>query len=749
MLTTSNTIYNKPLKASETATKSLFEGHFRLSQPFRLESGETLDELTIAYTTYGQLNADGSNVVWVCHALTGNARPQEWWPGLVGTDDLFNPDEHYIVCANLIGSPYGSTHPLSVNPKSGQPWGEDFPLITVRDNVRAFELLRQYLGIDKIHTLIGGSLGGHQALEWAITCPDLMDYLIVCASSPRLTPWAVAFNQSQRLAIEADQLWPQQNSAGLKAARAIALLSYRSPACYNKSQADQFSFDRPLKAQTYQDYQGEKLVDRFDAWSYHALTRTMDTHDVGRNRGGVSAALAEIRAQTLIVGISSDHLFSVADSKHLAEAIPNARLEVIDSEYGHDGFLLETQQLSTVIQTLYEPRLHIESSSLSNIALFGFGCVGSGFYQLLNQASHNAVVTAVGVKDNKRARSISSHLISQEPLSLVRDSNIDIVVEAIDDAQAAFDIVSQALAQGKHVVSASKRMLAEHLSELIDLQRESGSTLLYEAAVAGGIPIIRQLNDYFDCAENQSIQGILNGSSNYILSRLHADPDTGYEEVLLEAQQAGFAETDPIADVGGYDAKYKAVLLALHGFGLLIKPEQVLNLGIQNITAEDIAWGQQQGFVLKQVARLDKQANGDVCITVLPEYIPADSELAQTDAENNIVIVTNHHSGYTFKGKGAGAIPTGTAVLGDVKQLKNRDNCQYRYHLSSDVALDNSADIHVYIRKKNGRIPPLNGVVVAHHEVYVILKTTVAELLQQQSYLQQNYFVAAVSAGEF
>ena len=229
--------------------------------------------MTIAYTTYGQLNADASNVVWVCHALTANARPQEWWPGLVGQDDLFNPEEYFIVCANLIGSPYGSSHPLSINSKTGQAWRQDFPLITVRDNVRAFDLLRQHLGIEKIHTVIGGSLGGHHALEWAVSCPDAIAHLIVCASSAKLSPWAVAFNQSQRLAIESDSQWPESASAGLKAARAVALLSYRSPRCYNQTQSDQFHFDRPLKAQTYQDYQGEKLVRRFDAWSYYALTQ--------------------------------------------------------------------------------------------------------------------------------------------------------------------------------------------------------------------------------------------------------------------------------------------------------------------------------------------------------------------------------------------------------------------------------------------------------------------------------------------
>ena len=465
---------------------------------------------------------------------------------------------------------------------------------------------------------------------------------------------------------------------------------------------------------------------------------------MGRDRGGVAAALARIKAKTLVIGITSDQLFPVSDSQQLAVSIADANLQVIDSLYGHDGFLLETQQLTTLITDFYKAQTQHAKKTAARIALFGFGCVGSGFYQLLNQSRHTAEVTAVAVKNPDKQRAVAEHLISHQPAALIEDTAIDVVVEAIDDETAAFNFVSRALRSGKQVVSASKRMLAQNLSELIDIQQESGSTLLYEPAVAGSIPIIRQLNDYFQVEDNQSITGILNGSSNYILSALSADEKTSYEAILAEAQQAGFAETDPLSDVAGYDAKYKAVLLALHGFGILVKPEQVLNLGIQNISREDIDWARQQGCVIKQVARIDKQDDSQVRITVTPECVPIGSELAQTDAENNIVIVKNRNTDFTFKGKGAGSIPTGTAVLADFKALHKGG--AYDYHIRSDLQLDEKSFVYAYIRKQADQIPPLHGVVISRHKDYVILKTTTAELLEHQKQLEQNYFVALLEA---
>ncbi|MCK4746960.1 MAG: homoserine O-acetyltransferase, partial [Bacteroidales bacterium] len=251
---------------------------FQYTDKFNLELGGSLPSLNVAFHAYGTLNEQADNVIWVCHALTANSEVAEWWPGILGEGKLMDPDKYFIVCANIVGSCYGSTGPLSTNPETGLPWYRSFPEITIRDLVRAHELLREYLGIQRIHTILGGSIGGFQALEYSIMHPDLIRNLVFIASSVKSSPWTVAFNQSQRLAIEADPTYfeerPYGGISGLKAARSIALLSYRNEQTYNRTQVENDeSKTKNLKASSYQDYQGDKLVKRFDAYSYHAISR--------------------------------------------------------------------------------------------------------------------------------------------------------------------------------------------------------------------------------------------------------------------------------------------------------------------------------------------------------------------------------------------------------------------------------------------------------------------------------------------
>ncbi|MGB0522134.1 MAG: homoserine O-acetyltransferase MetX [Flammeovirgaceae bacterium] len=335
------------------------------SAPFRLENGSILPKLEIAYQTWGTLNADKSNVVWVCHALTANADVVDWWPGLVGDGCLFNPSEHFIVCANVLGSCYGSTNSLSINPETNEPYYHDFPHITIRDIVSSLDLLRQHLEIEQIYTLIGGSLGGQQALEWAISKPTLIQHLIPLATNAYHSAWGIAFNESQRLAIAADATWQEKTPTaginGLKAARAVAMLSYRNYQTYHFTQSEP-NTDKvnDFLAASYQDYQGEKLTTRFDAFAYFTLSKAMDSHQLGRDRGSVTEALAQIQAKTLVIGVTSDILFPLREQIFLAEHIPSADFVTINSTYGHDGFLIETQQIAKRIQTFFDAQEQAE-----------------------------------------------------------------------------------------------------------------------------------------------------------------------------------------------------------------------------------------------------------------------------------------------------------------------------------------------------------------------------------------------------
>lgn len=335
---------------------------FHYAEPFWLESGEILPGFQLRYTTLGKLNSDRNNVIWICHALTGSSDFTTWWADLFTDNRTFDLQQHLIICANMLGGCYGSTGPLSIHPETGKRFFHSFPLLTNRDAVRAFDLLRQHLEIEKIHTVIGASLGGQQALEWAVQQPDAIQNLVAIACNATHSPWGIAFNEAQRLAIEADPTWKQDDDRagldGLKAARAIALLSYRHYEGFELAQGE--NTDQKLdqyKAASYQRYQGEKLSRRFNAFTYWTLSKMMDNHNVGRGWPSIEHALNQIRSKTLLIGIDSDLLFPVTEQMFLQKHIPSAELSILSSAYGHDGFLVEYKQLKNSIAKFYNRSL--------------------------------------------------------------------------------------------------------------------------------------------------------------------------------------------------------------------------------------------------------------------------------------------------------------------------------------------------------------------------------------------------------
>lgn len=323
------------------------------SGPFTLESGRILPQLDIMCHTWGRPDAEASNVIWICHALTGSSDAADWWSGLVGEGRLFDPQQYYIVCANILGSCYGTTGPASINPATRQRYGRSFPDITIRDMARAHAVLRQHLGIGRIRCVLGGSMGGQQALEWAVQEPDVIDNLVAIATNARHSAWGIAFNTAQRLALEADPTFhtaaPDAGTAGLAAARAIGMLSYRTYDTFKATQSGTTPEHGVQRAESYLRYQGAKLVRRFNAHSYYTLTRAMDSHDLGRERGAIDAVLQSVRARSLAIGINSDILFPPSEQQFLASHIPDAQYAEIQSAYGHDGFLVEYEQLERII----------------------------------------------------------------------------------------------------------------------------------------------------------------------------------------------------------------------------------------------------------------------------------------------------------------------------------------------------------------------------------------------------------------
>ncbi|MCK9403824.1 MAG: homoserine O-acetyltransferase [Chitinophagaceae bacterium] len=327
---------------------------FRSQKSFKLESGIEIPDFHLAYTTYGQLNEEKNNVVWIFHALTANSDAAEWWPGLVGKNKLFDPDQYFIICVNMPGSCYGSIGPLDTDPLTGTIYYHRFPLFTTRDMIRSYQQLKNYLGIQKVFIGIGGSMGGQQLLEWAVEEPALFTYIIPLATNSFHSPWGIAFNATQRHSIENDPSWknkdPKAGLQGMAIAREIAILSYRNYHTYQLNQREEDTGKTgQFKSESYQQYQGKKLVKRFNAFSYFFLSKAMDAHHIGRGRNTVEEALQTIKAGTLVISISSDLLFPPGEQQWLAEHVRNGVHIIIDSDYGHDGFLLEYDKIGNAI----------------------------------------------------------------------------------------------------------------------------------------------------------------------------------------------------------------------------------------------------------------------------------------------------------------------------------------------------------------------------------------------------------------
>lgn len=335
-----------------------------LSQPFLLESGAVLPAVEIAYRTWGKLSPDRDNAIIVCHALTGSADADQWWSVFFGENRALDPTRHFIVCSNVLGGCYGSTGPTSLAP-DGKPWSARFPRITVRDQVRVQIALADELNIKSIRCVLGGSMGGLQALEWAVLDPERVKSVVTIAASGRHSPWCIAWSEAQRLALANDPLFKKGDYApeappvaGLAAARAIAMISYRSAASLEHRlgrapardvYGDRAQTPEDFAARSWLRHHGQALAARFDANSYLSLLDAMDSHDLARNRGDFQEVLRQIKQPVLVGSVTSDALYVPAEQRELANGLPHAELLEIESSHGHDGFLIDA--------AIFEPRL--------------------------------------------------------------------------------------------------------------------------------------------------------------------------------------------------------------------------------------------------------------------------------------------------------------------------------------------------------------------------------------------------------
>ncbi len=384
-------------------------------------------------------------------------------------------------------------------------------------------------------------------------------------------------------------------------------------------------------------------------------------------------------------------------------------------------------------------------NNVPKIGLFGFGCVGQGLYDIIEKTNFKAELVKICVKDRHKSRSIPMSYFTFDKEELLNDENITVIVELIDDAEEAYKIVKTALQKGKHVVTANKKMVATHLEEFVALQKSTGKSLLYEASSCGSIPIIRNLAEYYDNEMLYAVSGIFNGSSNYILTKVIQEK-LSYPEALKQAQDLGFAETDPTLDVGGFDAKYKLCIIAAHAYGLIISPEDVFNYGIQALSEYDIEFALEKNYKIKLIAQVVKVDSQNIALFVMPHFISVGHYLYHVENEYNGVIVEAAFSDkQVFVGKGAGGHPTGSAVLSDISALRYDYKYEYRkaasastlnytkkvkmeiylrYHTAEDLAAFDFEDISIQYKGK--------------HYNYVIGVIDLEQLIEKQDFINSR-----------
>lgn len=655
-----------------------------------LESGERLDRVAVRYRLEGAISEARDNVVLVVHALTGTVHASTWWKGVIGDGAALDPSRHAILCANLLGGCDGTTGPSEADPDA-------LPPISTRDQAAVLARLLDALRIAAPLLVCGGSLGGMVTLEFAASFPDRVRGAVVLAAPAAQTAQGLAWNAIMRRAIALGGA-----RDGLALARMVGMLSYRTPEGLERRFGRTQSRAGGFQVNEWLDAHGEKLVARFDAASYGALIDAMDVHDVGRGRGGISAALAPVADRLTGVGIPGDLLYPDVSVREWAAAA-NADYTELASLHGHDAFLLESEQVSRLLAKALadaeareplgrepqqrepqqrepqrrEPEVRVATTL--RVALAGCGHVGGSLLDLLVDraaASHDTrpvQVQRVLVRDAARPRLPLTHAVDggivpdeaclADPVALL-GPDVDVLVEAIGGTTTARTLVETALARGIRVVTANKALLAECGATLEALATANGTRLDFEGAVCGAIPIVRCLRSGAAGVGITRVTGILNGTSNFVLQQVALGQSLG--EAIATAQRLGYAEADPTRDLNGQDAEDKLRILAWLAFG--VAPD-ALEVRRRGITAEVATWAAQvaaEGDRVKLIASCARQ--GDQLVAeIAPTRVRGDDAWAQVAGPFNRIVIESASAGeLVFTGPGAGGLATAGAVLADL-----------------------------------------------------------------------------------
>ena len=669
-----------------------------LAEPFVTQYGGRLDSIQVSYESWGELSPARDNVVLVVHPLasdphvTGEFAGQDrgWWEPLIGPGLPIDTNQDFVVCPNLLGGCYGTTGPWTPDAE-GVPYRERFPLLTPRDMARAQKLFLEALGVRRVKMVIGPSMGGMIAWEWAIEFPEAVKRVVVVAAPLRTSPLQIGWNWLQRRGIELDINDDEVVSKlGQMIARGVGMLSYRSPTGLEEKFGREW-FKRPgstlgergmFNVESWLRHHGRRIVKRFDPYTYLLFSRAMDLHDVSEGRGDLVSALNRVSCSVLVVGISSDYLYPRDEVKLGADVLSHlggdVRYREIRSPNGHDAFLLDTDQLGAMLRELEEeaaPAARVTTRPVRTVrvGILGAGRVAASFLRLVEErrarlAERDRLVLEIRVvAEADPAKELdpvfASVEVTHDPDALVRRPDLDVVVDLTRGAGVG-PLVEEALRRGRHVVTPNKVLLRARGEALDRLAFEHGVRLAYHDSIAAGWPLIHLLERPLARERVTEIHAVLSSACNFILERM--EQGLGLPEALAEAVRRELTEPDPSLDTSGWDTAQKLTLLLTRATGRRYVGQDVTTVGLDTVPPELVQKAPEAGFRIKMVGA-GTRVGKKILAAARPVAVPTESHLGLVRSENNVVVLHSADGGeMVYHGAGGGVLPVATAVLNDV-----------------------------------------------------------------------------------
>jgi len=670
-----------------------------LDAPFTAVHGGVLEEIQVSYESWGELDGKGENAVLLAHALTSDChatgafarQPLGWWEPLIGPGRPIDTDRFFVVCPNLIGGCYGTTGPRFPGP-GGEPYLDRFPLLTPLDMMRVQRLFLRALGIEKIAMVIGPSMGGMIAWEWAIEGGDDVGTAVIVAAPLRTGAYQIGLNWLQRRGIELD-LRDDEAMAnwGQMVARGVGILSYRAPVGLDEKFGREW-FQKPgptlgergmYNIESWLRHHGKRSVKRFDPYTYILFSRAMDLHDIGTGRDGFLGALDRVRCRTVVIGVSSDDLYTPVEVhqgadilNHLGKPVEYAEIR---SPHGHDAVFIETGQIGGILRGLDRSATGtVPSPARREVRAIRIGMIGAGrvatlFLRLLEERRErlreafglrfDLVAAADTDRSKKPGHEFDDVEFGHDPEKVVAREDVDVLIE-LTSGTGAHGLIERALRNKKPVVTPNKALIREHGETLEALALEQGVRLAYHNAVAAGWPLLYAVERPLGGMVIASIEAMLSSTCNIFLERLEAGDSHG--EALRSAVDRGLTEFDPELDLSGWDSAQKMTVLITRAKGRRYSVGDLAVTGVGAVPDALPALAPPLGLRVKLVGLYHETKNGPVA-GILPLAVPLEGHLGEVHGEDNAVLLRSSEMGeMVYIGKGGGHLPVATAVLNDL-----------------------------------------------------------------------------------